>query len=71
MLALALAIRLSYMIFNRPVVGKTISLGQKSQQTHCYCRIAKKLTKAYEYLLQFQKNIDKKKLYCKKGLIQR
>jgi len=43
--------RLSYKIFNRPVVGKSTLLCQKSQQTHSYYRIAKKLAKAYQYLL--------------------
>jgi len=41
--------RLSYIIFNRPVVGKATLL-RKSQQIHYY-RIATKLTKAYQYLL--------------------
>jgi len=43
--------RLSYIIFNRPVVGKTKLLRQKSQQTHYYCRIATKLANAYQYPL--------------------
>jgi len=43
--------RLSYIIFNCPVVGKAMSLHQKSQQTHYYYRIATKLAKAYQYLL--------------------
>ena len=38
-------------LFNRPVVGKTALLRQKSQQTHRYYRIATKLAKAYHYLL--------------------
>jgi len=42
---------LSYIIFNRPVVGKTALLRQKSQQTHYYYRIANKLAKAHQYLL--------------------
>jgi len=42
---------LSSIIFNRPVVGKTALLRQKSQQTHYYYRIATKLAKAYQYLL--------------------
>jgi len=42
---------LSYILFNRPVVGKTTVLGQKSQQIHYYYRIATKLPKAYQYLL--------------------
>jgi len=50
------------MMFNRPVVGKTTLLRQKSQQTHYYYRIATKLAKAYHHLLlQFQENIDKEK----------
>ena len=40
--------RLSYIIFNRQVVGKTTSLRQKSQQTRCYSRIATKLAKGYQ-----------------------
>jgi len=46
----------SYIIFNRPAVGKTTLLRQKSQQTHYYHRIATKLAKAYKYrlLLLFQ-----------------
>ena len=43
--------RLSYITFNRPVVGKITLLYQKSQQTHYYYRIAAKLVKAYQYLL--------------------
>jgi len=43
--------RLSYIIFNRPVGDKAMSLRQKSQQTHYYYRIATKLAKAYQYLL--------------------
>jgi len=47
--------RLSYIIVNRPVVGKTTLLRQKSQQTHYHYRIAINLAKAYQYLLlQFQ-----------------
>jgi len=42
---------LSYILFNRPVVGKTSVLRLKSQQTHYYYRIATKLAKAYLYLL--------------------
>jgi len=42
---------LSYIQFNRPVVGKIALLRQKSQQTHYYHRIATKLAKAYQYLL--------------------
>jgi len=42
---------LSYILFNRPVVGKTTLLRQKSQQTHYYCRIATKLANAYQNLL--------------------
>ena len=42
---------LSYIIFDRPVVGKTTLLRQKSQQTHFYYRIATKLAKTYQYLL--------------------
>jgi len=42
---------LSYILFDRPVVGKTALLRQKSQQTHYYYRIAIKLAKAYQYLL--------------------
>ena len=45
---------LPYIIFNRPVVGKTTLLHQKSQETHYYYRIATKLAKSYQYLLQFQ-----------------
>jgi len=47
---------LAYIIFNRPVVGKTTLLCQKSQQTHYYYRIATKLAKAFNQylLLQFQ-----------------
>jgi len=34
--------RLSYIILNHPVVGKTTLLHQKSQQTHyCYRRVIK------------------------------
>ena len=36
---------LCYILFNRPVVGKTALLRQKSQQTHYYYRIATKLQK--------------------------
>ena len=44
--------RLSYIIFNRPVVeGKTTLVRPKSQQTHCYYISATKLAKAYQYLL--------------------
>jgi len=43
--------RLSYTISNRPVVGKTTLLRQKSQQTHYYYRITTKLAKLYQYLL--------------------
>jgi len=40
------------MIFNRPVVvGKTILLFQKLQQTHYYYGNATKLAKAHQYLL--------------------
>jgi len=39
---------ISYILFNRPVAGKTALLSQKSQQTHYY-RIATK--HAYQYLL--------------------
>jgi len=47
--------RLPYIVINCPVVGKTIWLRQKSQQTHYYYRIATKLAKAYQHLLlQFQ-----------------
>jgi len=42
---------LYYILFNRPVVGKTALLRLKSHQTHYYCRIATKLAKAYQYLL--------------------
>jgi len=42
---------LSSMLFNRPVVGKTALLRQKSQQAHYYYRIANKLAKAYQYQL--------------------
>jgi len=42
---------LSYVILNRPVVGKTTLLCEKSQHTHYYFRIANKLAKAYQYLL--------------------
>jgi len=46
--------RVSYIIFNRPVVGK-ILLRQKSQQAHFYYIITTKLAKVYHYLLlQFQ-----------------
>jgi len=38
-------------IFNRPVVGKTRLLSQKSQQTHYYYIIATNLAKACHYLL--------------------
>jgi len=41
----------SYILFNRPVVGKTALLRQKSQQTYYYYRTATKLAKAYQYLL--------------------
>ena len=37
--------RIAYITCNRPVVGKTKSLCKKSQQSHCYCRIANKLIK--------------------------
>ena len=43
--------RLSFMIFNRPVLGKTKLLHQKSQETHYYYRIATKLENAHQYLL--------------------
>jgi len=43
--------RLSYIIFNRPVVGKKTLLRQKSQQIHYYYRITTKLAKTYQYLL--------------------
>jgi len=43
--------RLSYIVFNRPVVNKTTLLRRNSQQTQYYCRIATKLAKAYQYLL--------------------
>jgi len=47
--------RLSYIILNRPVVGKVTLLRKKSQQTHYYYRIVIKLSKAYQYpLLYFQ-----------------
>jgi len=47
--------RVSYIMFNRPVVGKTTLLRQKSQQAHYYYIIATKLAKVYHYLLlQFQ-----------------
>jgi len=39
-------LRLSYTRFNRPVLGKTTLLRQKSKQTHDYYRIATKLAKA-------------------------
>jgi len=40
------------LIFNRPVVGKTTVLRQKSYQTHYYYyRIATTLAKAYKNLL--------------------
>ena len=42
--------RLSYITFNRPVVGKTALLRQKSQQTPYYYRIASKLVKQCQYL---------------------
>jgi len=46
---------LSYILFNRPVAGKTALLRQKSHQTHYYCRIAIKFAKVSQYpLLQFQ-----------------
>jgi len=46
---------LSYIIFNRPVVGKTKLLRQKSQQTHYYCRSATEVANACQYpLLYFQ-----------------
>jgi len=38
--------RPSYIIFNRPVVGKTTLLRQKSQQTHYYCRIATRVAES-------------------------
>jgi len=44
-------IRLSYIIFNRPVVDKKRLLRPKLQQIHYYYRIATKLTKAYQHLL--------------------
>jgi len=43
--------RQSYIIFNRPVVGKTTLFRPKSQQAHYYYRTATKLAKAYQYLL--------------------
>jgi len=43
--------RLSYIIFNRPVVDKTILLRQKSQQAYYFYRIATKLAKACQYQL--------------------
>jgi len=43
--------RLSYIIFNRPVVGKAKLLRQKLQQTHYYYRIATKFAKVYQYPL--------------------
>jgi len=42
---------LSYILFNRPVVGNTALLTQKSQIKQHYYRIATKLAKAYQYLL--------------------
>jgi len=42
---------LSYILFNRPVVGKTSVLRLKSQQTDYYYRIATKFAKACLYLL--------------------
>jgi len=44
---LALA-HLSYITFNRPIVGKSTLLRQKSQQTHYYHRISIKLAKTYQ-----------------------
>jgi len=44
-------LRLTYIIFNRPVVGKTTLLCPKSQQAHYYYRIATKVAKLYQYLL--------------------
>jgi len=38
-------------LFNRPVVGKTTLLNQKSQKIHYYIRTVTKLAKAYLYLL--------------------
>ena len=42
--------RLAYLIFNRPIVGKTTLLRQKSQKNLPF-RIASKLAKAQQYLL--------------------
>jgi len=42
---------LVYVIFNRPVVGKTTLLRQNLQQTHDYFRIATGLAKTYQNLL--------------------
>jgi len=43
--------RLSYVIFNRPVVSKITLLRQKSQPTYFYYGIATMLAKTYPYLL--------------------
>ena len=65
--------RLSYIILNHPVMGKTTLLHQKSQQTHYYYRRVIKPYNAYQYLLLwFQQNIDKEKKLChKKSLTRR
>jgi len=43
--------RLSCIIFNRSVVGKTTLLRRKSQQTHYYYTITTKFANAHQYLL--------------------
>jgi len=42
---------LSYITFNREVVGKTALLCQKLQPTHDCYKMATKLAEAYHYLL--------------------
>jgi len=39
------------LLLNRPAVGKTALLRQKSQQTRYYYRIATKRAKGYQYML--------------------
>jgi len=41
---------LSYIVFHRPVVGKTTLLSQESHPPHYYRRIATKRARAYQYL---------------------
>jgi len=55
---------LSYILFDRPVVGKTVSSRQKSQQTQYHCRIATKLPKHINICCSFHKISMKRKKYA-------